>query len=113
MVLFTVVAHILELAINEINLLVRETEGLSVDQLFQHLQLIYYQSLPVVMDRVLDLVQVLTKHGIFQRIRSSLLGSQVQYGTAYLEQILGNIFRLTAKLPGISIDVKVLPLLLK
>ena len=65
------------------------------------------------MDGVLDLVQVLAEYDIFERICPSLLWSQVQNGTAYLEQILGNIFRLTAKLPGISIDVKVLPLLLK
>ena len=65
------------------------------------------------MDRVLELVQVLAKDAVLERVAASLLGSQVQNGTTYLEQVFGNIFRLTAKLPRIRINVKILPLLLK
>lgn len=111
--LFAVVAHVLELAIDEINLLVRETEGFSVDQLFQHLELVDDQGLAIVVDAVLDLVQVLTQYDILERVGASLLGSQVQNSATHLEQVLGDVLRLTAELAGICVDVKMLPLLLE
>lgn len=81
--------------------------------MFEHLELIYYQGFTIVMDSVLDLVQVLAKDDILERISSSLFWPQVQNGATHLEQIFGNIFRLAAELPRICIDVKILPLLLK
>lgn len=75
LMLFTIVAHILKLAINQINLLVCETKSFSIDQLFEHLELVYYKSITVFV--ILNLVHISTKNDVFKRISTSLLGSQI------------------------------------
>ena len=106
------VVHVLELLVDVLDLPMVQAERLPVDQAADSVELVHEDEV-LILVVIVDGADVLLEQRVFELVVAALLQLQVEDAAADLEEVLDDIFALTAVLATLRVDNELLAMLVE